>query len=127
MTEIQHTHRRQGHRMAMQMLTADQLQHLKPSKGSARFLIVEIDPDAHHPQGQSHVGNNALRKKLTDMVNDPAVDPNTAMQMLEIAWDRVTKSAGVKVPVAAVDIESEASESDALIETIYLLLLARYQ
>ena len=55
------------------------------------------------------------------------VDPNTAMQMLEIAWDRVTKSAGVKVPVAGVDIESEASEPDALMETSYLLLLARYQ
>ncbi|HEJ8088593.1 TPA: hypothetical protein SMI57_001610 [Serratia liquefaciens] len=80
-----------------------------------------------NPKGQSHVGNNALRKKLTDMVNDLAVDPNTAMQMLEIAWHRVTKSAGVKIPVAAVDIESEASEPDALMETSYLLLLARYQ
>ncbi|MDU3933244.1 MAG: hypothetical protein E7G96_07480 [Serratia liquefaciens] len=60
-----------------------------------------------NPKGQSHVGNNALRKKLTDMVNDPAVDPNTPMQMLEIAWDRVTKSAGVKVPVAAVTLKAK--------------------
>lgn len=115
MTEKQHTHRRQGHRVAMQMLTADQLQHFKPSNGSTRFLVVEIDPDAHQPKarGRGNVGNSALRKKLTDMVNDPAVDPNTAMQMLEIAWDMVTKSAGVKVPVTAVDIESEASKPDA--------------
>jgi hypothetical protein len=109
MTLKQQTHRRQGHRTVMQMLTADQLQHLKPSKHSARFLVIEIDPDAHTTDSDRNndAGNSALRKKLTDMINDPAVDPKAAMQMLEIAWDMVTKSATGKIPVARVDVESD--------------------
>lgn len=112
MTEKQHIHRRQGHRTTLQMLTADQLQHLKPSKHSARFLVVEIDPDAQQTKAEDrgNAGNSALRKKLTDMVNDPAVDPKAAMRMLEIAWDMVTKSSGAKVP-AAVGTDSDTKES----------------
>ncbi|CAI0822554.1 Uncharacterised protein [Serratia quinivorans] len=109
MTLKQQTHRRQGHRTVMQMLTADQLQHLKPSKHSARFLVIEIDPETHTTGSDcnSDAGNSALRKKLTDMINDPAVDPNAAIQMLEIAWDMVTKSATGKIPAARVDVDSE--------------------
>lgn len=109
MTAKQQTHRRQGHRTVMQMLTADQLQHLKPSKHSARFLVIEIDPDAHTTKSDSNndAGNSALRKKLTEMINDPAVDPNAAMQMLEIAWDMVTKSTAGKLPAVRGDVDSD--------------------
>ena len=41
------------------------------------------------------------------MINDPAVDPNAAMQMLEIAWDRVTQSATGKIPAARVNVDSD--------------------
>lgn len=117
MTIKQHTHRRQGHRTVMQMLTADQLQHLKPSKHSARFLVIEIDPDAHKARSDSKndVGNSSLRKKLTEMINDPAVDPNAAMQMLTIAWDMVTKSATGKISTIQADVDSDNGDSVASI------------
>ncbi|KYQ94974.1 hypothetical protein AWY96_16390 [Serratia plymuthica] len=103
MTTKEQTHRRSGHGISMQMLTADQLQHLKPGKHTTRYLVIEVDAGNNKAKrGDKDTARNAaLREKLVAIVNDPTLDPRAAMQMLEIA-----REVGMKRPVAEEPVET---------------------